>query len=220
MKKGYLGLIEAVLIYKRDEGLLPIRECDKAAIDEIIASIGNREGKVLEMRFGLKGQVISTQKSIGKLFGISCGRVGQIEKKALKLLQHLKRRAFFERRFYRSVLEEAVSEQEKTIKDLKDKLKFFRGIVEEQVKRNILNEKMSSLKINSLDEVPVDGMPFSVRTSRCLQENGIMNLGQLMLKTKKDILAIHGFGRHSFSELIDYLHSEWGLELTEETVNQ
>lgn len=215
MKKGYIGLIEAVLFDRRDEDLLPIRECDKSAIDEFIKSIGDREGKVLEMRFGLRGQAISTQKSIGKIFGISSGRVGQIEKRALKLLQHLERRVFF-KRFYRSFLEETVSDQEKTIKDLKEKLRLFKGVVEKQGKKDRLNEKMASLKINSLDKVPIDDMPFSVRTSRCLRESGIMNLGQLMLKTKKDILSIHGFGRHSFYELIDYLNSEWGLELTEE----
>jgi uncharacterized coiled-coil protein SlyX len=219
MERGYLGLIETILICKRDEDLLPVRECDKIAIDEVVASIGNREGKVLEMRFGLRGQAISTQKNIGKIFGISGGRVGQIEKKALKLLQHFKRRVFFER-FYRSVLEETVSNQEKTINDLKDELKFFKRIIEEHGRANRLNEKMNSLKINSLDEVPVDDMPFSVRTSRCLRENGIMNLGQLMLKTKKDILAIHGFGRHSFCELVDYLQLEWELELTGETINK
>lgn len=48
--------------------------------------LGNREKKVIEMRYGLKNGFAKTQREISKMLGISRSYVSRIEKKALRKL--------------------------------------------------------------------------------------------------------------------------------------
>ncbi len=61
-------------------------------IDEVLAALSDREAKVLEMRFGLKGQKPMTLEEVGKEFGVTRERIRQIEAKALRKLKHPSRR--------------------------------------------------------------------------------------------------------------------------------
>lgn len=64
------------------EGLLRNR------VREVLCSLGNREAKVLEYRFGLKDEQPRTLEEIGKLFGVTRERVRQIEARAIRNLRH------------------------------------------------------------------------------------------------------------------------------------
>lgn len=61
-------------------------------IDEVLAALSAREAKVLEMRFGLKGQKPMTLEEVGREFGVTRERIRQIEAKALRKLKHPSRR--------------------------------------------------------------------------------------------------------------------------------
>lgn len=64
------------------------REMLKQHMREILASLDERERKVLEMRYGLKDGKYYTLEEVGEAFGVTRERVRQIEAKALRKLRH------------------------------------------------------------------------------------------------------------------------------------
>lgn len=64
----------------------------KENIDEVLSALSDREAKVLEMRFGLRGQKPMTLEEVGREFGVTRERIRQIEAKALRKLKHPSRR--------------------------------------------------------------------------------------------------------------------------------
>ena len=60
----------------------------KEQLDDILASLSDREHRVIEMRFGLGDGRRYTLDGVGQEFGITRERVRQIEKKALGKLRH------------------------------------------------------------------------------------------------------------------------------------
>ena len=61
-------------------------------IEEVLAALSDREGKVLEMRFGLLGAKPMTLEEVGREFGVTRERIRQIEAKALRKLKHPSKR--------------------------------------------------------------------------------------------------------------------------------
>lgn len=68
------------------------RELLKENIDEVLATLTDREAKVLRMRFGLDGKNPMTLEEVGREFGVTRERIRQIEAKALRKLKHPSRR--------------------------------------------------------------------------------------------------------------------------------
>jgi DNA-directed RNA polymerase alpha subunit len=71
------------------------------------------------------------------------------------------------------------------------------------LERILLGEKPSML----LDEIP-----FTVRTSNCLREANVYNVGQLQQWTANELLKLPNLGRKSLKEIIDELEV-LGLQL-------
>jgi RNA polymerase primary sigma factor len=61
------------------------------AIEESLASLKEREAKILRLYFGLDGEEPMTLEQIGALLGITRERVRQIKEKALSRLRHVSR---------------------------------------------------------------------------------------------------------------------------------
>jgi RNA polymerase primary sigma factor len=61
------------------------------SIVEALASLKERESKILRLYFGLDGQEPMTLEEIGALLGITRERVRQIKEKALSRLRHVSR---------------------------------------------------------------------------------------------------------------------------------
>jgi RNA polymerase primary sigma factor len=57
-------------------------------IDEVLASLSPREGRVLRMRFGLGNNRAHTLEEVGQKFGLTRERIRQIEGRALRRLRH------------------------------------------------------------------------------------------------------------------------------------
>ena len=57
-------------------------------MDEVLDTLTPREAKVLKLRNGLGGEPPQTQDSVGRVFSVTGGRIGQIEAKALRKLRH------------------------------------------------------------------------------------------------------------------------------------
>ncbi|MGH7481480.1 MAG: sigma-70 family RNA polymerase sigma factor, partial [Longimicrobiales bacterium] len=67
-----------------------------ATIEEALATLKEREAKVLRLYFGLDGQEPMTLEEIGSLLGITRERVRQIKERALTRLRHASRARFLE----------------------------------------------------------------------------------------------------------------------------
>jgi RNA polymerase primary sigma factor len=57
-------------------------------VDDVLDSLGERERKVLELRYGLDTGRSRTLEEVGKEFGVTRERIRQIEAKALRKLRH------------------------------------------------------------------------------------------------------------------------------------
>ena len=68
----------------------------KNTIEEALASLKEREAKILRLYFGLDDQEPMTLEEIGSLLGITRERVRQIKEKALLRLRHASRARFLE----------------------------------------------------------------------------------------------------------------------------
>jgi len=61
-------------------------------IEKILSTLTPREEKVIRMRYGIGNQNVFTLEEVGDVFGLTRERIRQIERKALKRLQHPSRR--------------------------------------------------------------------------------------------------------------------------------
>ena len=57
-------------------------------IDSILSTLTEKEANVLRYRFGLNGQESMSLKEVGDVFNLTKERIRQIEKKAIRRLQH------------------------------------------------------------------------------------------------------------------------------------
>lgn len=64
----------------------------KTHLDEVLATLTDREARVLKLRFGLEGSKQMTLEEVGRVFGVTRERIRQIEAKALRKLKHPSRR--------------------------------------------------------------------------------------------------------------------------------
>ena len=60
----------------------------KEQLEEVLASLTDREAKVLRLRFGLDDGHQRTLEEVGKVFNVTRERIRQIEAKALRKLRH------------------------------------------------------------------------------------------------------------------------------------
>jgi RNA polymerase primary sigma factor len=60
----------------------------KEQLANVLSTLGDRERRVLEERFGLKDGKPKTLEEVGKIFNVTRERIRQIEAKALRKLRH------------------------------------------------------------------------------------------------------------------------------------
>ena len=68
-----------------------IEEPSKETIKRLylaLADLTDREERIVRLRFGLDDDILRTYKEIGYEFGVTCARIQQIVKKAIKKLHH------------------------------------------------------------------------------------------------------------------------------------
>lgn len=65
-----------------------MNEFNSALLNKIFYTLGEQEGNVLRMRFGIGGKAPQTLEEVGEYYGVSKERIRQIELKALRKLRH------------------------------------------------------------------------------------------------------------------------------------
>lgn len=73
-----------------------INEDLKCEIDKVLDTLSEKEADVIRYRFGLNGLSPKSLKEIGEIYSLTKERIRQIEKKAIKRLQHSSRKAHLE----------------------------------------------------------------------------------------------------------------------------
>jgi RNA polymerase primary sigma factor len=68
----------------------------KDDINRVLGTLSEKEAEIIQYRFGLNGRSPLSLKEIGDKYNLTKERIRQIEKKALKRLQHPKRSQFLE----------------------------------------------------------------------------------------------------------------------------
>jgi len=68
----------------------------KDDIERLLATLSRKEAEILKFRYGLSGKNSLSLKELGDRFNLTKERIRQIEKKAVRKLQHPKRRRFVE----------------------------------------------------------------------------------------------------------------------------
>jgi RNA polymerase primary sigma factor len=75
---------------------LTIEKALKEDINEVLATLTEKEADIIRFRFGLNGRSPLSLKEIGDRYSLTKERIRQIEKKALRRLQHPKRAQLLE----------------------------------------------------------------------------------------------------------------------------
>jgi len=65
-----------------------IHESLKEDINKILKTLSEKEAEIIQYRFGLNGRTPLSLKEIGEKYNLTKERIRQIEKKALKRMQH------------------------------------------------------------------------------------------------------------------------------------
>ena len=74
-------------MYTRPEDAT-INQAMKDDIAKVMETLTEKEAEVLRYRFGLEGHKSMSLKEVGDVFNLTKERIRQIEKKAIKRLQH------------------------------------------------------------------------------------------------------------------------------------
>lgn len=72
------------------------QDAEKTVLNEAVDRLGEREHKIMVLRFGLKGEKEHTQKEVADMIGISQSYISRLEKKIIaKLKRELEKTAMF-----------------------------------------------------------------------------------------------------------------------------
>jgi len=166
-------------------------------IPELIKRLPDRYQMLINERY-FEGK---TLEEIGKKLGVTRGRAGDIEKRALKMLCSKRR--------YCVVGKELFEYDRKTkLECMED---YRRQIKEEIDKRN--EEMKNRPKADKILDMEIEDLELSVRSYNCLKRAGLNTVGDILkVKSFEEMIKIRNLGRRSIKEIDDKL-KEIGTEL-------
>jgi len=221
-QEGYRNLVLAVIKIKSDEELLPIRECDIQAIRKTLERLEERKLVVVKMLFGLDGEDVHESKEIDALVHDSKRKAHIFLGHALNQLRAPINIVTF-MKLWRPYLESELIQTENANAQLRKKLgetevKLQQELALKEINNDILffrYREAHGAMVHVLIDVPIKDILFSVRSSRCLSEAGVITVKDLIKKTEGELLSLPRFGRKSLNEVMDYLQ-QTGFKLAKE----
>ena len=160
-----------------------------ARIDRAIETLDRRQSWVLHLRYGIGVERAQTLDEIAKQYRITRGRVGDIEKQALRRLGHITR----------------VKLLQPLIQPVGDALQRQFKLEEErcyleQTSNGLSDDFPIAILLKSAEE-----LDLSVRSTNALSNGRIGFIGDLVQRTECDLLKQKNFGRRSLAEIKDKL---------------
>lgn len=151
-------------------------------ISEMLTTISERERKVIEMRFGLKGNPM-TLEEVARVFGVTKERIRQIEAKALRKLKHTTRKKIL----LGMTWQEATLE----LKEIKD------ALISQRSHKNLGEEHNEFL--SNKRNILVCEMDLPTRIANSLLTGGYETVGEIIDASDKDLMKVRNVGRKSVS---------------------
>lgn len=97
-------------------------------------------------------------------------------------------------------------------KILKEHFQYFINFEETEIEEEEEGLSPEEEKLKEVLKTPVDELELSVRSSNCLKNANINNLGDLVRRTEDEMLKTRNFGKKSLEEIREKL-AEYGLTL-------
>ena len=170
-------------------------------IPAVIASmedLTDRECEVLTMRYKHHMNLEDT----GKAFGVTRGRIRQVEAKALRKLRH----PGHWKHWKLDTMERYIDAENKAAKLELENMRL----------RSMVHEPEPEPEKKNIYNVTIEDMELSVRSYNCLRRAGYDTLGDLVGKTTADLAKCRNLGRKSMEEVIAKA-KEYGVVIAYET---
>lgn len=212
IKAGYGALILQVFGEKIKEDLLPISREDLETIDNSLATLTDREQRVLRLRFGLETGNPLTLKKVGHELGVTTERSRQLEKKTINRLRYAGRLG--KCIFFYSQIRENIESLKTENKELRERIAVCEYFMRQQEKNWIFSDltKEQAIRAFPILAARIDEFEFSLRLLKVLRNMGAKTIYDVVIKNERNISLQRGVGRKCLEEIKEFL-SEHGLEL-------
>lgn len=179
-------------------------------LQDVLEKLTDREQGILKFRFR-EGM---TLEQCAKSYGVTRERIRQIESKAIRKLQHPQHKCI--------LTSVSLAESRKQHKELDEKWRALyaenQALSKEYQKViTTLESLVTKIKtpeavVESLNDVPLDDLEFSIRTYNCLRRAGKNTLKDITEMTEDELTKVRNLGAKSIREVKDTLRQK-GLSL-------
>ena len=174
----------------------PVQKVNLAQeIQDVLGTLEKKHGQILNLRFGLENGKCLTQKEIGKEYGVTHTRIGQIIHRSLVRLRHPTR----SRRLKEFIIpspEERFKEKQRILNLEKELERQTSVLYDREDERRLA----VALKKASDDYQREHGLTISPcnRIHNALRRQNMLQLSQLQKTPEQDIRSFRGVGKESF----------------------
>jgi len=200
-------------LYKKIFGELPKRdmtEADLPGFDRVLETLNDiRLAEIIKMRFGLGDESMS-RADVAKELGVTPGRIGQLEAKAIRQLQHEGRNRKIRPLFatYEEMREE-INERDWQIDNLKSELQLAREEIanlrnggKESVEDLDPPTSPSYLSMEEYIKLGIEELGLQVGAYNCLKRGGINTIAELMNRSQDDLYKFRNMGKRYVDEIV------------------
>ena len=91
---GYLSFVMRIKILTEDSLPRRVQEVECNSLRALVNNLGEREQRIMRLRFGLDGGRERTQKEVADIIGISQSYISRLEKKIIRQLREEMQRVY------------------------------------------------------------------------------------------------------------------------------
>lgn len=198
---------------------------DRGALEiaMILANLSDREAEILRWRYAKN----KTLEETGEQFGISSERTRSIEAKALRKLRRENSQKLL-RMGAAKWLNDLVQTEAKRLLDekvprevnqiLSERIDEARRFMDKEAERLYLIARdgtpQETVPVPVADSMEIEKLDLSVRAYNCLKRGGMNTVGDIVKRTRQEIMDIRNMGKKSYDEIVDKVVA-LGYELKE-----
>lgn len=183
-----------------------VLEQDSKILQEVLSSLTERESDILKLLYGIYNleEGGKSRTEVSQLYGVTSGRIEQIEAKALRKLRHPSRNIILlGKKLNNSECEMSIEHSNKFKYTLIEEIEKL--IKMSDVEFVYLDKIMERYNIEIRNETKVNcdliDMGLSVRAYNCLVRGGIKDLATLMNTSDTELEKIRNVGKKCYEEI-------------------